>query len=158
MELFEGGYDYYLWKKRAAPALVAEAMPAARAAEAPPEGGDRGISRKERKRLEAELRQVHSRRTREARAQLDVTEGQIAETEARLEAIAASQEDPAFFDDSEAVQRTYAEQASCQKKLEALMESWEALGTELEEADAELKARLAALAGEGDPAAGAGAP
>ena len=139
---YAGDYQYYLDKTRATSeraALTAgltnhqpSLLRGTAAASAAPAAG---AKTKEQKRLEAEARNARSRRRRE----LETT---LAETEARLEALATRQrqietllQDPATFADGARARDLQQELDSIETETAKKTTSWEATAAELEQMD-----------------------
>ncbi len=143
---FEGNYDYYRFKRQ-----QPEAAPeAARGAAAPADAGDlaerSNAARKEKKRLEADLRNQFHRDTKRLRDEHAKAEARITEVEAELTRLQGEMLDPAFYDDPARMRAAYERKAALEAEQEDLMWRWEDLATRLEAAEADLKARLEALA------------
>ncbi|GMV39752.1 MAG: ABC transporter ATP-binding protein [Myxococcales bacterium] len=133
-EITPGTYDYYLWKK---------AQEAAPEAQAPGVVAPGPRTRKDVKRIEAELRNVFYRETRRQRDRLAAVEQEVATAEHRTAELTAETEADGFFTDPKRMERVYAEQRELQRRLEALYAEWEALGSELEAAEAQFREELA---------------
>ena len=135
IEAYPGTWDEYEAKK-------ASLAQAAEAAAAPAE---RGNSLKDKKRLEAELRQAFSKSTRDKKNALDKAEAKIAALEGDLSALDAQLADPEFLKDSAKIREAYQKRETFIRQHEKLMTDWEDLSTELEAKKAELDQKLAAL-------------
>ncbi|TNF37140.1 MAG: ABC transporter ATP-binding protein [Deltaproteobacteria bacterium] len=143
VEAFPGNWQEYEAKK--AEREAAEAAEAALAAGGAPESRQ-SVSLKERKRLEAEARQEHSRATRHLRAENERVELRVTEVEAELAEIDQALLDPALHADGDRVRETYQRRDALSGELDALMGRWEELSVELETHQERLDTRLAAIA------------
>ncbi|MFO0750404.1 MAG: ABC-F family ATP-binding cassette domain-containing protein [Myxococcota bacterium] len=142
VEAFPGNWDEYQAKK-AELAAAAEAQAAAQA-------GAAGLAKataslKERKRIEAELRQAFSRATKDLKAATDKAEARISAIEAELAAIDGKLADMAFHKDAAAVREAYQQRESLIREHERKMSDWEHLSTELEAKKAQLDKKLSEL-------------
>ena len=147
VESFPGNWEDYQVQKAARAAAAAEA--AALAAGGPGAGGraeDKGaLSLKDKKRLEAEARQAHSRATRHQRAEHERVELRITEVESELGDLDQALLDPALHQDAARVRQTYQRRDALLAEQDALMTRWEALGLALEADRQALERRLAEL-------------
>jgi ATP-binding cassette subfamily F protein 3 len=156
--LYDGDYDYYLWKKEAAeagtsaPAAVASA-PAAADAGRPTrrshtsEGASRtpavasapmsGPKTKEQKRAEAEARDRLYRSGRGEKKRLSVVESELADTQARHDSLLAVLGDPDTYADRAAFDASMAEYTAVKQRLAALESEWLELTRVLESLDAQ---------------------
>jgi ATP-binding cassette subfamily F protein 3 len=138
IELFEGSWDDFEARKASTPAVpTSESGPAKTAAPA--------VSLKDRKRLEADLRQAFSRATRDKKAALDKAEARIAEVESALAGLDGKLADPDFHRDAAAIREAYLRRDDLVREHERLFSAWEELSLELEEKKRDLDAKLAAL-------------
>jgi ATP-binding cassette subfamily F protein 3 len=141
VERYPGNYDYYVWKTGNETPDGAKPSGQSTASRA-------GSTRRDVRRLEAELRNAAGRETKAWRERLQVVEQRISATEERLAAGAAEQAEATFYQRSnQAVQDHFAAQAAAQRELEALYAEWEELGSRIEQRDAQLTAELEALDG-----------
>ena len=143
VETFPGNWEDYQAKKAERAAIAA-----AEAAAAAGVGPDprQGSSLKEKKRLEAEARQEHSRLTRHTRIEHERVELRITEVEAELAEIDQALLDPALHADAARVREVYLRRDALTTEQDQQMARWEALSLELEEHQGALDARLAAIA------------
>jgi len=143
VEVFPGNWEDYQRKKaeRAAAEAEAAAIASGSAAES-----RQGTTLKERKRLEAEARQEHSRATRHLRAEHERVELKITEVEAEIAEVDQALLDPDLHADGARVRETYQRRDALSADLEGLMSRWEELSEELETLQAGLDERLAAIA------------
>jgi ATP-binding cassette subfamily F protein 3 len=144
IEAYPGTWDEYEAKK-ASLAAQAAAESAANSVAAGNNGESRAASLKEKKRLEAELRQAFSKSTRDKKTALDKAEAKIATVESDLSAVDAQLADPEFLKDSQKIREAYQRRETLIRQHERLMSDWEDLSTELESKKAELDQKLAAL-------------
>ena len=135
-EITPGTYDYYLWKKAQAADEPLEDEPAGQTTG--------GKTRRDLKRIEAEMRNAFYRDTRKQRDRLAVVEQGVTEAEHRGGELQAETEAEGFFTDPPRMERVYSEQRELKRRLEALYAEWESLGSELEAADARFREELAA--------------
>jgi ATP-binding cassette subfamily F protein 3 len=139
IEDYAGTYDYFLWKKaeleqqRQAPATATGRT--AQVAAGP-------VSRKDKKRIEAELRNAFYKDTRPQRDRLAVVEREVAEAEERSRVLTAETETDGFFSNPARMERVYTEQREIERRLAALYDEWAELGSVLEEAEGRFKEEL----------------
>jgi ATP-binding cassette, subfamily F, member 3 len=148
VSVYEGDYDYYLWKREQA----MEAPPAP-APVASPRGGPRagavprrthgpapapvapqapGPKSKEQKRAEAEARNRAYRATKDRSKRLHEVERELEDAQARYDELMTAMADPALYADKEAFLETQREYGSVSARLEALTHEWEQLALEIE--------------------------
>ena len=141
LEHFPGDYDYYRYKKQ----QLAEAGVGADAVGAQGDGvtsASGGSGTRARRRFEADARNEHHRQVRPLKQELERVEKRIEEIEETLGAIDERMAATDFYDDTAAMRRTYEERAALSSEQDTLMTRWEELGTSLEEAEDQLRARL----------------
>ena len=138
-EEYPGGYDYYLWKKAE---LEAERVGAVEQPAATREA--EGPTRRDKKRIEAELRNALHRETKVWKDRLAAVEREVAEREGRKAELLAMTEEDGFFTDPPRMERVYGEQREVERRLAELYEEWESLALQLEERDARFREELAA--------------
>ncbi|PKN54397.1 MAG: hypothetical protein CVU56_26745 [Deltaproteobacteria bacterium HGW-Deltaproteobacteria-14] len=143
VETFPGNWEDYQTKKAERAAVAAAEAAAAAGAVADPR---QGSSLKDKKRLEAEARQEHSRLTRHTRSEHERVELRITEVEAELAEIDQALLDPALHADATKVREIYLRRDALATEQDQQMARWEALSLELEEHQGTLDARLAAIA------------
>jgi ATP-binding cassette subfamily F protein 3 len=97
---------------------------------------------RERKRQEAAQRNEHHRVVKPLKDALATVERRIAEVEVALVDAGAKMVDPALFEDATAMRQVYEAHAAHETEHATLLERWETLGTELEEADEALRNTL----------------
>jgi cell division protein FtsB len=101
---------------------------------------------KDKKRMEAELRQAFSRATKDTKAALDKTEAKIAALEAEVATLDGQLADPAFLAESTKVREAFQRRETLIRDHERLFSTWEELSIEYEAKKSDLDARLASLA------------
>ena len=141
-EVYPGGYEYYLWKRAELEAAQAAAPGVGSSAGGSGSAGGT-MTRKDLKRIEAELRNAMYRETKTQRDRLAAVEKDIATGEARGQQLHAATEEEGFFTDPARMERVYTEQREVERRLEALFAEWETLAEALEAADVRFKEELA---------------
>jgi ATP-binding cassette subfamily F protein 3 len=143
---FTGGYQYYLDKtaQTARQALTSSGNPSIPspgfATLSPSDGerdGARGASRKEQKRIEAEQRQVRSRRRREIQNRIAALEKEIGELETREKQLTAELENPETYTVNGRAVQINRDLMEVHNRLAAANAEWEKAGTELTQFEAE---------------------
>jgi len=142
IESYPGTWDEYEAKKASLAALAAAESAAAAGSSA---GEGRAASLRDKKRLEAELRQAFSKSTRDKKSALDKAEAKIATVESDLTAVDSQLASPEFLKDSQKIREAYQRRETLIRQHERLMSDWEDLSTELESKKAELDLKLAQL-------------
>ena len=138
--LFEGNVAEYLAKQEALREIESKKSEAQR--EQPPRNsapGESQESRKERKRLEALMRQERSRRAGPWLQQLSEAEAKIEEGERHKEELEAIMADPELYKDEKAWNETSREYEECKRRLERWYGKWETAQEKIDAIDAELK-------------------
>ncbi|MCC6625379.1 MAG: ABC-F family ATP-binding cassette domain-containing protein [Deltaproteobacteria bacterium] len=135
VEAYPGNWDEYQAKKAQLEAAAAAAAGASNGARA-------ATTLKDRKRMEAELRQAFSRATKDLKASCDKAEAKIVEIEGALAAIDAQLADMAFHKDAAAVRDAYQRREGLIRDHERWMSDWESLSLELEAKKSELDKKL----------------
>ena len=138
--LYDGNVAEYLAKQEALREeenrrLEAAKEPAGKAV-APGENQD---NRKERKRLEALMRQERSRRAGPWLKQLAEAEEKIEEGERQKEELEALMADPELYKDEKSWNETSREYEECKRRLERWYGRWETAQEKIDAIDAELK-------------------
>jgi ATP-binding cassette subfamily F protein 3 len=95
-------------------------------------------SRKEKKRLEAQLRQERSRLAGPWLNQLTEAEKQVEFYEQQKEDLEALMADPELYSDERGWQKTSKEYEECKRRLERWYEKWETAQEKIDKIDAEL--------------------
>jgi ATP-binding cassette, subfamily F, member 3 len=139
--LFEGNVAEYLYKQELLREQEKEAgsevegSNAAKTASSP----DSLENRRERKRLEAQLRQERSRRAGPWIKQLAEAEKQIETCEREKEDLEALMADPELYKDEKSWAKTSKEYEDCKRHLERWYSKWELAQEKIDAIDAELK-------------------
>ena len=138
--LFEGNVADYLQKQEALRELEREAESGGqRSGAVKPLSLDSQDSRKERKRLEALMRQERSRRAGPWLKQLAEAEKQIETCEQQKEKLEAAMADPELYKDEKSWARTSKEYEDCKRHLDRWYGKWETAQEKIDAIDAELK-------------------
>ncbi len=124
--LYDGDYDYYLWKKSQT-GESPDSGPAASAGEAPATRKS-----KEQKRAEAEARNRSYRAGRDRKKRLGEVEAELEAAQARYDVLLAALAEPELYADKEAFFAANEEYLQAKARLEALNGEW---GTLIEELD-----------------------
>jgi len=142
--VYEGDYDYYLWKRaelegraqeEAAPQRQAQGS--SRAVQAPPEEqrtGGRNIKTKEQKRAEAEARQAAAALLKNERRRLKEVEAALEPMRARYDELMRLMASDELYADSDRFDRAMREYQALSVKIPALEEEWLELTAVIEEA------------------------
>jgi len=140
---YGGGYQYYLDKTAATDARVAltAGSAAGRSVFAPPaklssSDEEKGLSRKEQKRIEAEQRNARSRERKAQQQLVHKLEKRIAEIESRQAEITAELEKPETYEKGGPAAQLNREMRDNEDELEQLNADWESAATKLAELDA----------------------
>ena len=146
VQKFAGGYDYYLEKSDAVGArqgLTAgvDSGDTAKAKEATKPG----ISRKEMKRLEAQLRQKWSKERQTKEAVVNGLEKEIEILEAKKQKLTASFEDPQVFEDPKKLRNVQQDVCVVEDQLDSLNSEWEAATEAFEAVQEKANAEVEAL-------------
>ena len=147
--VYDGDYDYYLFKRdelaqrAAAEAAGAEGAPAPRtpartpapAATAPtsaPDASGRNVKTKEQRRAEAEARQARSRALRSTKKRLKEVEGELEPARKRYDELMALMASEDLYADAKRFDEALAEYNALKKRIPALEEEWLELSEKLE--------------------------
>ena len=144
---FTGGYQYYL-DKTAQTARLALTSSSGGTGGVSPNSNRSGtpgtrsaeIDRKEQRRLEAERRQIRSRKRREIQDRIGALESEISELETREKKLTAELEDPQTHAASGRVMQVNRELTEIHNRLAVANAEWEMAGTELVQLEAETPA------------------
>ncbi len=139
--VYEGDYDYFLFKRaeleaRAAEeAAVATPAPTAKAAPEPaqPTGG-RNVKTREQRRAEAEERNRRNRALKAERDRLREVEAALEPAQTRLAELETLMADQELYNDAKRFDECMTEYAALSKKVPALEQEWLELTEKLEEA------------------------
>ncbi|MFB6375047.1 MAG: ATP-binding cassette domain-containing protein, partial [Bradymonadaceae bacterium] len=134
---YSGDYDYYQYKFDRRHADVEEETPDE--SDDASEGG--GVSKKERRRIRAELRRERREETAELRESIDAIESRIDELEERKDAIEEKLADPSTYDGDDDLEELNREFGEIESELMELMVEWEEKGAQLEEIREEYEER-----------------
>ena len=145
IELYPGSWDDYAIKK--AELAAAAAAAAALAGGASPSGAARvqTASLRDKKRIEAELRQAFSRDTKTLKARLDKTEARVAEVDRELEELDAKLADPDLHRDAKRWREAYLIREQLAAEQEELMVRWEEQSLAYDAKKSDLERRLAEI-------------
>ncbi len=141
--VYDGDYDYYLFKRAelearaseeaaGAPATPVAAKAAAQAAPAQPAG--RNVKTKEQRRAEAEARNAQSKALRSTKKRLAEVEAALNPAHERYDELMALMASEELYADAKKFDEAMAEYNALKKKIPALEEEWLELSTILEEA------------------------
>jgi ATP-binding cassette subfamily F protein 3 len=135
--VFDGDYDYYLFKRAQldADAEPGEVTAAADAAASAPSAA-RPRKTKEQRRAEAEERNRAYAETRDARERLARVDEELLRTQTRHDELAAVLADDTTYGDRASFDAAMADYVEVKERLEALEEEWVALSETLERLDA----------------------
>ena len=138
--VYDGDYDYFLFKRaelEARTAGEAEAAPAPQAKAAPtpsaPASG-RNVKTREQRRAEAEERNRRNRALRAERTRLKEVEAALEPAQARLAELETLMADQELYNDAARFDECMSEYAALSKKVPALEQEWLELTERLEEA------------------------
>jgi ATP-binding cassette subfamily F protein 3 len=150
--VYDGDYDYYLWKKEqaemqgagqqeasrpgkardAAPRVLRVSAASGDAAPAPTAAPDApGPKTREQKRAEAEARNRAYRATREVRKRFDAVDAELSEAQTLHDSLVEQMASPDLYSDRAAFDVAMAEYASLKARIPALEEEWVRLSDEL---------------------------
>ena len=145
--LYDGDYDYYLYKRAelearaAAEAAGEKPHPAAHAAvsapAAPSAPAGRNVKTKEQRRAEAEERNRRNRALKKERDRLKQVEAALAPAQARYKELMELMADEELYNDAKRFDECMAEYNALSKKIPALEQEWLELTETLEEASVE---------------------
>lgn len=127
---FKGNYDYYRYKQGESEAVAdPESAPDLDSSE----DDDGEVSRKERRRIRAELREQRREETKSLRREIDEIESRIGELEDRRDELEERLADPSTYEGDEDLEKLNREFGEVESELLERMEEWEEKGAELEE-------------------------
>ena len=142
--VYDGDYDYYLFKRAELEAAGAEdAKPAttraskaveAKAADAPTQTSGRNVKTKEQRRAEAEARNAASKAMRSTKKRLKEVEAALEPAHKRYDELMELMASEELYADAKKFDEAMAEYNALKKKIPALEEEWLELSTALEEA------------------------
>ena len=140
--VYDGDYDYYLFKRAELEGRAAEqqaaARPAAQTAQAPaaaaaPAGG-RNVKTREQRRAEAEERNRKNRALKAERDRLKQVEAALEPAQARLKELEALMATEELYNDAKRFDECMTEYTALSKKVPALEQEWLELTEKIEEA------------------------
>jgi len=139
--VFDGDYDYYLFKREQREAALAadgqgRATVSAPSAPTPCDvsaAEAAGPKTREQKRAEAEARNKAYRATKEARARLVSLEEELTRARARYDELVEQMADPGFYADKGGFEAALAEYAELKKALPGLEDEWLELSEQIEQ-------------------------
>ncbi len=137
--VYDGDYDYYLFKRAELEGRAAEQQAAARpAAQAPaaaaaPAGG-RNVKTREQRRAEAEERNRRNRALKAERDRLKQVEAALEPAQARLKELEALMATEELYNDAKRFDECMTEYTALSKKVPALEQEWLELTEKIEEA------------------------
>ena len=151
VEVFEGDYDYYLWKRqereadqardsKQGPATAVGVRRRSSHASVAPNARvsvPTGPKSRERKRVEAEQRNAAYRATRDRRARLEELETDLSAAQARHEELLALMGDPEFYRDRGEFAAAMEEYGDLKPRLRRLEEEWLRVSAEIERLEAD---------------------
>lgn len=145
--VFDGDYDYYLWKRSLeSGGEVATTVAVKTKSTSPPTAGrtlrrthgaaqeapEIGPKSKERKRLEAEARNRAYRATKERKERLAEVDDELSSAQARYNELVEMMADPAFYSDRPAFDSAMQEYAALKASIPRLEEEWMTLSEEID--------------------------
>ena len=139
--VYEGDYDYFLYKRAELEARAAEAegastpAPAAKAAPEPAQPATgRNVKTREQRRAEAEERNRRNRALKAERDRLKAVEAALEPAQARLAELETLMADQELYNDAKRFDACMSEYTALSKKVPALEQEWLELTEKLEEA------------------------
>ena len=142
--VYDGDYDYYLFKRAELETAEAEdAKPAttkaskaveAKAADAPAQTSGRNVKTKEQRRAEAEARNAASKAMRSTKKRLKEVEAALEPAHKRYDELMELMASEELYADAKKFDEAMSEYNALKKKIPALEEEWLELSTALEEA------------------------
>ena len=136
--VYDGDYDYYLWKSEQLAASADDAAPAAKGtasrAAAPAQAGEErgGHKTKEQKRAEAEARAELNRRLGSERKRLAKLEGELEQAQARYDELMALMSSEELYDDKPAFDKAMTEYAELKPRIAKIEAQWLELSEHIE--------------------------
>ena len=137
--VYDGDYDYFLFKRaeleaRAAGEPPAVAAPVAKAAPEPAPVTGRNVKTREQRRAEAEERNRRNRALKKERDRLREVEAALEPAQARLAELETLMADQELYNDAKRFDECMSEYTALSKKVPALEQEWLELTEKLEEA------------------------
>ena len=142
--VYDGDYDYYLWKREDLAARAAQGDSGASGSAPAPRSSDsadepaaaparEGRKTKEQKRAEAEARRELNRRLKGKRKRLEEIEGALGPARERYEELMALMATEELYADADRFDAAMQEYSALKKKIPALEDEWLELTAEIEE-------------------------
>ncbi|MGN0070467.1 MAG: ribosomal protection-like ABC-F family protein [Atopobiaceae bacterium] len=143
--MYDGDYEYYLWKKAELEARAQEeqegsgvvAAPSRKAPAPEPESTGRNVKTKEQRRAEAEARNALNRALRKERKRLKEVEAALEPARKRYDELMAQMASEELYNDAKKFDECMKEYTALSKKIPALEDEWLELSTKIEEAGQE---------------------
>lgn len=143
--IYDGDYEYYLWKKAELEARAAEneegsgvvAAPQKKAPAPETEHTGRNVKTKEQRRAEAEARNALNRALRKERKRLKEVEAALEPARKRYDELMAEMASEELYNDAKKFDECMKEYTALSKKIPALEDEWLELSTKIEEAGQE---------------------
>jgi ATP-binding cassette subfamily F protein 3 len=143
--IYDGDYEYYLWKKAELEARAAEdeegsgvvAAPQKKAPAPETEQTGRNVKTKEQRRAEAEARNALNRALRKERKRLKEVEAALEPARKRYDELMAEMASEELYNDAKKFDECMKEYTALSKKIPALEDEWLELSTKIEEAGQE---------------------
>lgn len=143
--IYDGDYEYYLWKKAELEARAAEdeegsgvvAAPQKKAPAPEIEQTGRNVKTKEQRRAEAEARNALNRALRKERKRLKEVEAALEPARKRYDELMAEMASEELYNDAKKFDECMKEYTALSKKIPALEDEWLELSTKIEEAGQE---------------------
>ena len=143
--IYDGDYEYYLWKKAELEARAAEdeegsgvvAAPQKKAPAPEMEQTGRNVKTKEQRRAEAEARNALNRALRKERKRLKEVEAALEPARKRYDELMAEMASEELYNDAKKFDECMKEYTALSKKIPALEDEWLELSTKIEEAGQE---------------------
>lgn len=131
-KFYSGGIDYYLGKK-----VEESAKPYDTEESLKPDSS--GLTKKEQKRIEAELRQKRYQSTKDLKKEIELIEAKISELEARQRKLEDELADVKIYGNPSLVKSKNAEYSNVKKELKTHVEKWTGLSEKLDEIEKQFK-------------------
>ncbi|MBK98445.1 MAG: ABC transporter ATP-binding protein [Balneola sp.] len=139
IRLFLGNVSYYLDKKKEEAELISSAHERNEESTKRDPSGTDNLSKKEKKRQEAERRNALSKRLRPLKKKINQLEAAIEDTENSLSSLEATMAEVDFYEDPIQVKETSIEYEKIKKELTKLMFQWEEYQERYEQIEAEFE-------------------
>jgi len=148
--IFDGGYDYYEWKreqlrneqKLSSEKVEVKEKQVSKQDDIPQKTS--GPKSKEQKRREAELRNAFNKKFHHLKKEVDKLEEELMKLEQQKESISEKLADTEFYKTADA-DSVIKEHANLERKIERVTEKWEEAMLKYEEAEESLKAELESI-------------